>query len=588
MRELEVAVMEDIVRRIQKAGTITETADWQIQRLTILGTSTEDIRKLIERAVDGNEEMVRKLYEEVIAKEYTSMKELYEATGKEFIPYEQNAELQQIVNAMIRQSSEDLVNITKSTGFMLELNGQKVWTPLAQVYNDYLDTAVMGMIDGTTDYNTATRKLVNQMTNSGLRSDHKFSDTGSYGGVDYASGWHNRVDVAARRALLTGFGQVAGKVTDMNAQRLGTNFFEVSWHGGARPDHAAWQGRVYSKEQLRSVCGLGEGGGLLGWNCRHSYYPFIPGISERQYSDEWLAEMDAKEAEKQWYRGKEYNTYEATQKQRQIETNLRAYREKVQLMRQGGVDSETVMLTRCKYQALLDEYHEFSRKFNLPEQLERVYTGRTAGRIAPSRQSYAQWQAEQINKAKERAEEKRRKDMDMARKSVSYEGIPKTWKISSEKLDAGKTNPSGYTDNCVNCVMAYEMRSRRYEVVADKYIKKLGHNPFAGWNDPDVIKVSSDEDPVDVITKLMEEWGVGSRCQIVGLWNSRSPIFWEAVPDTGHAFAAEKRESGVVYIDPQENKVYDASVFKRLHDIEFCRIDNLEPNDLGNTACKKE
>ncbi len=417
MRGLELSIMEDIVRRIQKAGSITETADWQIQRLVILGNSSEDIRKLVSDAVDGNEEMVRQLYDEVIEKEYTSMKEIYEQAGKEFIPYEQNQELQQMVDALVQQSTDELFNITRSTGFMLDGgNGSKIFTPLSEVYNSYLDDAITGMASGAYDYNTLTRKMVNQMTASGLRTDHKFSDGGSNYGIDYASGHHNRIDVAARRALLTGFGQLAGKVTDTNAQRLGTNFFEVSWHGGARPSHAAWQGKVYSKEELRSVCGLGEGGGLLGWNCRHTYYPFIPGVSQRQYTDEWLEEKAQEEAQEIKFRGKTYNAYQATQKQRQMETGMRAYRERVELLRKAGADEEDITNAQCKYQALMDQYRSFSKVMKLETQMERVYTGRTAGRISPSPQKYAQWQAEQINKAKERTEEKRRRDMDAAAK----------------------------------------------------------------------------------------------------------------------------------------------------------------------------
>lgn len=89
----------------------------------------------------------------------------------------------------------------------------------------------------------------------------------------------------------------------MNAQRLGTQYFEVTWHAGARPDHAVWQGKVYTKEQLTTKCGLGTGPGLLGWNCCHTYYPFIPGISERLYTDEWLAEQNAREATPKRFRG---------------------------------------------------------------------------------------------------------------------------------------------------------------------------------------------------------------------------------------------------------------------------------------------
>jgi hypothetical protein len=421
MRNLEISVMEDIIRRIRKAGKITEMADWQIQRLIILGNSTEDIRKLISKAVDGNEEMVRQLYEEVIAGEYTGMKEIYEATGKQFIPYEQNADLQQLVDAMVQQSTEELSNITKSTGFMVDMgNGSKVFTPLSDIYNGYLDDAITGMVNGTYDYNTLTRKMVNQMTASGLRTDHQFKDGGSDYGIDYASGHHNRIDVAARRALLTGFGQVASHVTDLNAQRLNTNYFEVSWHGGARPSHALWQGRVYSKEDLRRVCGLGQGGGLLGWNCRHTYYPFIPGVSTRQYPDEWLEQKAAEEARTTSWRGKEYNAYQATQRQRQLETAMRAQRERVQLLRQAGADKDTITEFQCKYQATLQEYRAFSKKMRLETQMERVYTGRTPGRISPSPQTYAKWQAEQINKEKERQENRRRQDMEAAQKEADH------------------------------------------------------------------------------------------------------------------------------------------------------------------------
>lgn len=435
-RDLEVNIMQDVVRRIQKAGKITSTADWQIQRLIILGNSTEDIRALISKAVDGNGETVRQLYEEVIRNEYTSQKDIYESVGKEFIPYEQNAELQQITEALIRQSTEELYNITKSTGFMVDMaNGKTVYTPLADIYNSYLDDAITGMANGAYDYNTLVRKTTGMMTRSGLRTDHVFSDTGTDYGVDYASGWHNRIDVAVRRSLLTGFGQLAGRVTDMNAQSLGTNLFEVSAHGAARPSHAAWQGRVWTKQQLTEVCGLGSGGGLCGWNCRHSYYPFIKGVSQRNYTDEYLEELAAREETPRKYRGREYNAYQATQKQRQMETAMRAKREQVQLLRQAGADHDDIVEAQCRYQAQLEEYRSFSRYMGLEEQTERIYTGRTPGRISPSPKVYAEWQAEQINQEKERQENKRRQDMEAAQKAADHKKWLKDIGATSTTLD---------------------------------------------------------------------------------------------------------------------------------------------------------
>ncbi len=370
-RMLEEEIMKDVIRRIQKAGKVTSAADWQLQRYMVLGHSTEDVEAIIRQAVGGDWADTFRLYDEVIEQEYVRSKAMYEQVNAYFVPYEENHELQQLTNALVQQSNDELFNITKSLGFMVDMGkGRKEFAPLAEIYNGYLDNAITMLASGAFDYNTVIRKVVKEMTASGLRT------------VDYATGHSSRVDVAVRRALLTGMGQLAGRISDMNGQALGTDKFEVDWHPGARPDHAVWQGRVWTRQQLVDVCGLGTGPGLLGWNCRHTYYPFIEGVSVRNHSDEWLAEMDRKEAQKVAFRGKGYNAYEATQKQRQMETAMRAQREKVQLLKEGGADKDEVMLARCKYQAQLDEYREFSRKMNLPEQRERIYYD-LRGRVAP-------------------------------------------------------------------------------------------------------------------------------------------------------------------------------------------------------------
>ena len=186
---------------------------------------------------------------------------------------------------------------------------------------------------------------------------------------------------------MTGITQLTGKISDMNAEKLGAEYFEIAWHAGARPTHAVWQGRVWSKEQLVTVCGLGTVTGLEGANCYHERYPFIPGISERNWTDEWLERKNREENTPKTFNGKEYTLYEAKQKQRQMETAMRAQREKVQLLRKGGADPDDVMLARAKYQGQLNEYSRFSRKMGLKEERERIYIdGR--GRIAPSKDSY--------------------------------------------------------------------------------------------------------------------------------------------------------------------------------------------------------
>lgn len=190
--------------------------------------------------------------------------------------------------------------------------------------------------------------------------------------VDYATGWSNRVDVAARRAVMTGLSQLTAKVNDDNAKSLGTNTFEVSWHSGARPSHQVWQGKWYTKKELVSVCGLGQVTGLCGANCYHDYYPVIPGISEPTYTQEELDELNAKENTPREYNGKQYTAYETTQRQRTLERTMRAQRQDIKLLELGGANEDDIINARARYRGTSAEYVRFSKAMDLPQQRERV------------------------------------------------------------------------------------------------------------------------------------------------------------------------------------------------------------------------
>mgnify|MGYP002550453530 CR=1 FL=1 len=370
--DLEVRIMQDIVRRIKKTGEITSTADWQINRLKILGYSSEDIENALKDTLNASYPEMFELYDKVIDWEYVRNKDLYEQINAEYVPFEENEHLIQVTSAIKKQNLEDLENITRSLGFYLDYGGRKVLTPLSQVYSGYLDNACMDIVTGAFDYNTVLRRVVTQLTNSGLRT------------IDYASGYSSRVEVAARRAVMTGLTQLSGKIAEYNAEKLGTEYFEVEWHAGARPTHTIWQGRVWSQQQLYDVCGLGTVIGLCGANCYHTYFPFVPGVSVRTYTDDWLDEQNWKESEPTEFRGKEYTLYEAKQRQRQMETAMRAQREKVQMLQDGDADPDDVMLAKCKYQGQLDEYARFSKQMGLKQERERIYIdGRW--RVAPGR-----------------------------------------------------------------------------------------------------------------------------------------------------------------------------------------------------------
>lgn len=362
MRQTQSRIMSDIVRRIKINSQITRTADWQLDRLHELGEGKKEVRRIIRKYLGLTDKQVEELYKQAAESGHAYNKSLYEAVGENFIPYGENKGLQQLVSAMVAQTKGEMKNITQSMGFAVKQGNKLVFKEIAKYYQETLDGAITDIASGAFDYNSVIKRVINEMTNSGLRT------------VDYASGWTNRIDVAARRAVMTGLNQLTGQIQEQNAETLNTDKYETSWHSTARPEHQLWQGRVYSYDELVSVCGLGDVKGLKGANCRHDYFPFIEGVSERVYTDEQLEEMNAKENEKREYNGKEYTAYEATQRQRYLETAMRAQRQKVKLLQEANADQKDITAVKCKYQKLSKEYTDFSKKMGLPQERQRIYS----------------------------------------------------------------------------------------------------------------------------------------------------------------------------------------------------------------------
>lgn len=377
--EAENRIIEDIVRRIKKAGKITSTADYQINRLVETGKSTEEVERILKEALNATYPEMFKLYDDIAEWQYVRDKDIYEQVNQEFVPAEENEQLKQISAAVSNQTQDALKNLAQSYGYSVLMGNKRVFTPFSEYYQKYVDAAIMDLISGAFDYNTAIRRVVTQMTNSGLRT------------VDYATGHTNRVPVAVRRSVLTGVSQITGHLNLYNAKKLGTNHFEVDWHAGARPAHRIWQGRVYSYEELVSVCGLGTVTGLQGANCYHDFYPFVVGASERQWSDEWLDKQNEIESRTRYWKGKELDTYGITQKQRQMETAMRAQRSKIAGLKSGGVDADEITIEKARYQAQLYEYATFCNKMGVKQQRERIYmdmNGRSATNTKEQNRKY--------------------------------------------------------------------------------------------------------------------------------------------------------------------------------------------------------
>ena len=375
MTALELSIMEEVIQRIKEVGQITPVIDWMLNRLAAIGESKSRIKQLIGEAVKEADLQIDEIYKQAVLSDYIRNKEIYEAAGVEYQPYEGNQWLQQVVDAARRQtkgSLRTLENITQTTGFNVMIGNQRVFTPLSEYLERSLDKAMMGITTGAKTYSQAIGEVIDEMTASGIRT------------VDYASdksnkpNKSNRIEVAARRAVMTGVAQMTKQVSDKNAEQLGTDHWEVDWHMGARNtgtgyrNHQSWQGKVYSTAEMRSVCGEGEMLGFAGINCYHIKFPFLPGISKRKYTDEWLAEQNRKENEKKTFRGRDYDTYGALQYQRRLERTIRKQKQDVELLEKAGADKDDITAAKCRLRLTNKAYVDFSKEMDLRQQRERL------------------------------------------------------------------------------------------------------------------------------------------------------------------------------------------------------------------------
>lgn len=363
-RALEITLLEEICSRLKAADELNEVTVQDIRELRSHGIDLKGIEKAIRKTTGISETKLNKLLDDVVErnqKYYTELIDLAHVTRPETLV---NVDT---VDAIKRQTHDTFRNLTASMGFIV---GNTMLKP-ARAYQWALDNAEMQIQSGAINYNQAIKTAVKQLADSGLKV------------VDYESGHRDQIDVAARRAVMTGVNQICAKYTEQSAQYLETPYFEVSAHAGARDkpgpspwsSHKDWQGKVYSIRandiypSIYEVCGLGAVDGLEGANCRHRRNVWVEGVSERTYTDEQLAHIDDDLGCE--FDGKKYTAYEATQMQRRVEREVRKLKREKAAYKAAGLREEE-QAVNIRLRRLNAKYKAFSAEAGLPEQRERM------------------------------------------------------------------------------------------------------------------------------------------------------------------------------------------------------------------------
>ena len=325
-QQVEDDILQDIARRMKSLGELdplTPTAIWQAWRLAETRAVRGNTVATLAKYTGKSRAEIKRLLETAGAQTLAADDAVYAAAGLDPPPVNQSPALLNLLNAGYRQTCGTWQNLTATTA-----------NTVTGAFEDRLSRAWGLISTGALDYNTAIRRVVDDLV-----------DTMPY--ITYPSGHTDTLEVAARRAVLTGVNQTCAKLQLKRMEEMGCEFVEVTAHEGARPTHAVWQGRVYHHggavvqdgeryEDFETATGYGTGPGLCGWNCRHNFYPFYPGISVRNYTDERLAELDARNIP---YGGGLYTRYEITQMQRALERRVRKYKRRYLAEAAAGVDA---------------------------------------------------------------------------------------------------------------------------------------------------------------------------------------------------------------------------------------------------------
>ena len=304
--EFSASVVADIAKRIARMGNVSETSNYQIEILQNAGMVYEDVIRRISQVTGYTEAEVRRMFEEAGVKTIENESVYYKAAGKDTITLNQSEAMQQILGANIKKTFGELSNLTMTTAIKAQT-----------LFVDTCNVAMMQVQTGSINYNRAVANAIKRAARASTE-------------VLYPTGHTDKLDVATRRAVLTGVNQTAAEINLRYAREGGCDYVETTAHSGARPSHAVWQGRVFcisgndkDYPPFYESTGYGTGPGLCGWNCRHNFHAYFPGISSPAYTKSMLKEYDAKSME---YNGVKYTEYEISQMQRAHERKIREYK----------------------------------------------------------------------------------------------------------------------------------------------------------------------------------------------------------------------------------------------------------------------
>ena len=317
-----------IARRIKATGQLSANDQEALKNIADISGDMDKITKELARLTQQNVDDIEKIYAQVVNDGVNSYKPLYDLKGMEFVPITQNDRAMKLVRHWATLTAEKMINLshTKAIGFT---DASGVFTNIEGAYQRVIDDAVAAVSTGTSDFNSAMAKTIEDLGGSGVVTN-------------YGSGVTRSLEAMVRQNLLWGAKQAAQSYDDYIADELGCDGFEVDAHAGCRPSHEFMQGKMFSYNGDKVVDRVLYQDGaealerLEDYNCLHFKTGVILGVSQPTYSQEELDRIHKETTELIEYNGRKKTLYEWKQTQRRFEREYRKAQTQSDMFKESG------------------------------------------------------------------------------------------------------------------------------------------------------------------------------------------------------------------------------------------------------------
>lgn len=376
IEQTNIYLLQQIGESIKRVGALTPSKAQELIQIMRYGGDYDKIVKALAKMTKLNVKDIYAIFEEVAKNDYMFAEQFYNFRNKKFIPYDDNEVLKTQVRALANQTAQTFVNLTRTMAFARVKDGKVIYSPIAEVYHDILDKAVLSMAQGKTTFDKQLHQSIKELASNGIKV------------VNYESGRTLRLDSAVRMQMKDALRTLHNETQQIFGEEFNSDGVEISVHLNPADDHADVQGKQFSNDEFKKFQNDEEATSYDGevfppdyenhdrrsigqYNCYHYVFAIVLGVSKPQYTKKELQFLKQKNQEGFMFEGKHYTNYQGTQLQRHLELEIRKQKD-IQIIAKASGDSELIRESQSKISQLTKKYKRLSDVSGLPTKVQRM------------------------------------------------------------------------------------------------------------------------------------------------------------------------------------------------------------------------